>query len=68
MKASELQQQGISKMRLPQWNPHAYLDVPSDGPWAQLFDVSAGIGGGRPIPMLLMDCDRHDDWEAATPA
>jgi hypothetical protein len=62
--ATELRARGIKKMRLPRWNEHAYLEVPDAGPWARLFDVGAGIGGGQPIPMLLVDCDRHHDWEA----
>jgi hypothetical protein len=60
--ASQLAEQGIEKMRLPNWNEHAYLYVPSDGPWAKLYDVLAGIGGGQPIPILLIDADRHDNW------
>lgn len=63
--ASELSKQGTRKMRLPNWNEHAYLEVSEDGPWAKLFDVLAGIGGGEPIPMLIADCDRHKNWEPA---
>jgi hypothetical protein len=59
---SELSALGHRRMRLPRWNKHAYLEVPAIGRWAELFDVNAGLVSGLPMPMLIADCDRHDNW------
>jgi hypothetical protein len=64
--ASQLAEQGVEKMRLPNWNEHAYLKVWAEGPWCELYDVLAGIGGGQPIPILLIDADKHNNWEPVT--
>ncbi len=61
--ATELSQQGFTKMRLPSWNEHAYLEVPAEGPWCNLYDIFAGVGSGEPIPILLVNADQHNDWE-----
>lgn len=55
---------GVTRMRLPRWNEHAYLQIRDGAVWADVYDVLTGIGGGDPIPMLVADCARHTDWEA----
>lgn len=60
---TELYDQGVRKMRLPFWNKHAYAVPRPEGPWADVYDVGAGIGGGDPIPMLVGQCDQDDRWE-----
>ena len=61
---SELIETGSTKMRLPFWNKHAYAVPRPEGPWADIFDVTAGVGGGDPIPRLIIECDQDDRWEA----
>ena len=67
MTMTELYKTGVSRMRLPKWNQHAYVEIPDEGPWAKLFDVLAGIGGGEPIPVLIAECDLETGWEPASP-
>ena len=52
-------------MRLPHWNRHAYVQPRAEGPWADLYDVGAGIGGGEPLAVLIAQCDQDDRWERA---
>lgn len=47
---TELISQGVEKMRLPAWNKHAFVVPRPEGPWADLYDAGAGIGGGEPVP------------------
>lgn len=60
---SELISQGVTRMRLPSWNQHAYAEPRPAGPWADVYDVMAGIGGGDPVPVLIGECDRDSRWE-----
>jgi len=61
MTASELAATGVRKMRLPAWHA-AYLVPNETGPWAKLYDVNYGIGGGQPLDVLLIECDQDDRW------
>jgi len=59
----ELIDRGVTRMRLPFWNQHAYAEPNLIGPWAKIYDVTAGIGGGEPISMLIGECDLDTRWE-----
>jgi hypothetical protein len=59
---SDLIDSGCMKMRLPNWAVGYAVPRPA-GPLADVFDVLAGIGGGEPIPILIVECDRHTNWE-----
>jgi hypothetical protein len=63
---SELIEAGYSRMRLPFWNALAYAVPRPDGPWADIYDVLNGVGGGDPAAVLIGECDKHNDWEPAT--
>ena len=65
MTVTQLASQGVTRMRLPSWNEHAYLHPRPEGPWADLYDVLAGIGGGNPVPVLIAVCDEDNRWEPA---
>ncbi|MDP9222686.1 MAG: hypothetical protein M3P18_02315 [Actinomycetota bacterium] len=60
---SDLIEAGVQKMRLPFWNPHAYAVPRPVGPWADTYDMLAGIGSGDPVAVLIIECDLHDNWE-----
>lgn len=60
---SELIEQGITKMRLPGWNEHAYAVPRPTGPWADVYDVMEGVGGGTPTCRLIGECDCYTTWE-----
>jgi hypothetical protein len=62
---TELAGQGVRRMRLPAWNEHAFAVPRAEGPWADLYDVGAGIGNGEPVPVLIAKCDEDPRWEAA---
>lgn len=59
---TELINEGVTKMRLPNWRV-AYAVPRSEGPWADVFDVEAGIGSGDPIPVLIGQCNGYHTWE-----
>jgi hypothetical protein len=63
---TELISQGVMKMRLPMWNEHAYAVPRPEGPWADLYDVLHGVGGGEPVPVLIAMCDEDPRWEPVT--
>jgi hypothetical protein len=56
-------EQGHARMRLPFWNEFAYAAPRETGPWADVYDVGAGIGGGAPVPVLIGMCDEDNRWE-----
>ncbi len=56
---------GVTRMRLPFWNEHAYAEPNETGPWAKVYDVGAGIGGGEPMSVLIGTCDDDNRWEPA---
>jgi hypothetical protein len=60
---TELISQEARRMRLPGWNDEAYAEPRLDGPWADLYDIGAGIGGGSPVTVLIVDCDMDSRWE-----
>ncbi len=60
---TELADRGVGKMRLPMWNEHAFAVPRPEGPWADLYDAGAGIGGGEPVPVLIAMCDADSRWE-----
>lgn len=60
---SELISRNVTRMRLPFWNPHAYAEPRPAGPWADIYDVTAGIGEGSPVPVLIGECDKDNRWE-----
>jgi hypothetical protein len=62
---SELASQGVTRMRLPMWGRHAYAQPHLTGPWADIYDVLHGVGGGKPVVMLITECDADDRWEPA---
>jgi hypothetical protein len=64
---TELCDRGIRKMRLPMWNEHAFAVPRPEGPWADIYDVGAGIGSGDPVPVLIAVCDEDTRWKPAEP-
>ena len=53
---NDLAKQGISKIRKPEWNELAYLEIEIlenglVGPWAKLYDPA---GSGIPVPIELL--------------
>lgn len=62
MNMSQLIDQGVQRMRQPHWQL-GYAEPRETGPWADVYDVGAGIGGGQPLAVLIGQCDEHDNWE-----
>lgn len=73
MKIQDAIDQGIDRVRLPQWTDprdHLKLDLMPDGtthgPWVHLYSpTNEAIGNPNPVSILWMDAidkDR-DDWE-----
>jgi hypothetical protein len=62
---TELAARGVTKMRLLGWNEHAFAVPRPEGPWADIYDVLHGVGGGEPVPVLIMTCDEDSRWEQA---
>ena len=50
---------GEGSYRRPMWATGNVLEVPIDGPWAYLH----APGTSEPIPVLVLKCEKHDDWE-----
>lgn len=67
----ELHAEGDIKIRRPEWNDLAYLELHvlesgALGDWPYLYDVNHGIGDGDPLPMYRPDLD-VDGWEPFAP-
>ena len=48
----------------PMWSIN-WLEVPAEGPWARLQGHGCEPDG---IPMLIVECEKHDDWQPVTSA
>jgi hypothetical protein len=62
---TELIEQGVTRMRLPFFNPWAYAEPRSEGPWADIYDSALGVTPGGPVPILIAQCDMYDTWQPA---
>ena len=73
MTLSEASQQGIQKLRKPQWVTKAYLQIDlfpngGHGPWGHLYDKETQQVIGEPTPQhVLVLGDTSDNWEAVQP-
>ncbi len=75
MTISQLYAQGVRKVRLPEWNKFAYIELvePSPGvlaPWGKLWDIGCpgrDIGGADRDILTVGggDDDRFEEWTEA---
>jgi len=70
MTIKEALAKGIKKVRLPQWDNGAYLELPileggKYGPWAKLYDQSVSFGITKPMSIFILHLtkDEATDWE-----